>query len=164
MRTREQILAKITLVVIQRGEITGIEKKLSKGIKRKLVKNAIKEGESIRDMDLSLSRVDHIDEINKEIDSLVEIIGEGARVYTDLDFDMKYTPNLVLKSENFADGRFETFGKDLEIVLATDEKFVWTCVDGDDGTYLTSGYHLINRIYYLITNEPWTEDEEYKID
>lgn len=85
---------------------------------------------------------------------------------TEDDFDRKYTPNLTLKSECFRaeSGRFETFGNDLKTVLAQDEKFVWTCVDGDDGLYYVSGYRLVNRVYYLITNEPWEEEEEYLIE
>lgn len=86
-------------------------------------------------------------------------------ILTDDDFDDKYTPNLTLKSEVFDDetGRFETYGDDLKTVLAHDEKYVWTCVDGDEGMYFISGYHYVNRIYYLITNEPWEESEEYLI-
>lgn len=166
MRTKEQKIAKITLGVARKGEMTGIEKKLAKGIKRKHVREAISKGMFIFEMDSSLSRVDHIDEINKELNSLIEIAGDEIRTLTEIDFDQKYTPNSKLKSENFdqGDGRFETFGKDLELVLATEDQFIWTCLDGDYGTYLVSGYHLVNRIYYLITNEPWTEQEEYKID
>lgn len=85
---------------------------------------------------------------------------------TEDDFDKNYTPNLALKSECFPDesGRFETFGCDLKTVLAQDEKFVWTCIDGDDGMYFVPGVHLVNRIYYLITNEPWQDFEEYLIE
>ena len=85
---------------------------------------------------------------------------------TEEDFDRKYTPNIKLKSECFDDksGRFETFGNDLKTVLAQEEKYVWTCIDGDDGMYFISGYHLVNRIYYLVTNEPWEESEEYLIE
>lgn len=82
------------------------------------------------------------------------------------NFDRKYTPNLKLRSEHFRDqsGRFETFANDIITVLGQEEKFVWTCVDGDDGLYYVSGYHLVNRVYYLITNEPWEQVEEYLIE
>lgn len=90
---------------------------------------------------------------------------QALKVLTEDDFDNNYTMNTKLKSENFDnDGRFETFGNDLEIVKNTNERYVWTCVDGDDGMYFVAGYHLVNRIYYLITNEPWlNQDEEYLI-
>jgi hypothetical protein len=28
-------------------------------------------------------------------------------------------------------------------------------VDGDDGTYIVNGYHLVNRIHYFITEIPF---------
>lgn len=92
--------------------------------------------------------------------------GGAPMIQTEDDFDRKYSPNKTLKSECFNDesGRFETFGNDLKTVLTYDEKYVWTCIDGDDGMYFISGYHLVNRIYYLITNEPWQELEEYLIE
>jgi hypothetical protein len=34
---------------------------------------------------------------------------------------------------------------------------VWTYVDGDDGTYVTNGYHLVNRIGYFITEVPYDD-------
>lgn len=89
----------------------------------------------------------------------------ASMIQTEDDFDRKYTPNQTLKSECFDDesGRFETFGNDLKTVEGHNEKYVWTCIDGDEGMYFISGYHLVNRIYYLITNEPWPDFEEYLI-
>lgn len=91
-----------------------------------------------------------------------------TQLLTEKDFDKKYSMNKKLKSEHFQDGRFETFGKDLETVLnqcKKNEKTVWTCVDDDEGMAFIAGYHLVNRIYYLITNEPWEDsNEEYIIE
>ena len=39
-----------------------------------------------------------------------------------------------------------------------DERFVWTWVDGDDGTYILNGYHHVNRIGYFITEVPCVTD------
>lgn len=55
--------------------------------------------------------------------------------------------------------KFETFGRDIEFVLKrleTHPRTVFTFQDSDDGEklILCGGYHLCNRIYYLITNEP----------
>lgn len=66
---------------------------------------------------------------------------------------------------------FETYGIELGYVLATadlEPDRVWTLVDGDDGTYIINGYHLVNRISYFITEVPFTgdflevEDEKYE--
>lgn len=92
---------------------------------------------------------------------------------TEFDFDKKYTYNKKIKSVEFGDeegyeGMLETYGEDLQQVLKIAKKHpmkVWTMIDGDDGMYLVQGYHLVNRIYYVITNEDAeTEDEQYLID
>ena len=56
---------------------------------------------------------------------------------------------------------FETYGVELGYVLATADikpAHVWTLVDGEDGTYVVNGYHLVNRIAYMITHEAFTGD------
>jgi len=56
---------------------------------------------------------------------------------------------------------FETYGIELGYVLATADikpAHVWTLVDGDKGTYVVNGYHLVNRIAYLITRKPFEGD------
>lgn len=53
---------------------------------------------------------------------------------------------------------FETYDEDFEKVKATDNKYVWTEVDGDCGTYIVAGQHWVNRIHYFITEVPWTDE------
>lgn len=53
---------------------------------------------------------------------------------------------------------FETHGEEAEFVQKADNKYIWTEVDGDSGTYIVAGYHYVNRIQYYITTNPW-EDE-----
>ena len=53
---------------------------------------------------------------------------------------------------------FETYGEEVEFVQKADNKYVWTEVDGDSGTYIVAGYSFVNRIHYYITENPW-EDE-----
>lgn len=76
--------------------------------------------------------------------------------------------------------RFETYGKDLEIVCAADPHHVWTCISCDDACdcghdedpdrfpdcdcatlRIVAGYHFVNRFYYLITKKPWITGEEW---
>ena len=50
---------------------------------------------------------------------------------------------------------FETYGDELEFVKRQDTRKVWTLVDGDDGElYIVSGFHLVNRIGYLLSTIP----------
>jgi hypothetical protein len=90
------------------------------------------------------------------------------------DFDNKYTYDDSLKSKVFDSedgqiGMFETYGEDIKLILELvnskkNKKRVWTMVDSDDGMYLIAGYHLINRIYYVVTKEEWSDqDESYLI-
>jgi len=85
------------------------------------------------------------------------------------DFDDKYTSDTSLISSEFDEGSgmFETYGKDLKTVLDVANETpnrVWTAMDGDSGFFLVNGYHLVNRVYYIITNEEGGEDEWYMID
>lgn len=54
---------------------------------------------------------------------------------------------------------FETYGEEAEFVQKADNKYIWTEVDGDNGTYIVAGYHWVNRIHYYITENAW--DDEY---
>ena len=91
---------------------------------------------------------------------------------TEEDFDKRYTYDTTVISTEFdpesQQGMLETYGDDIKLVLKINKKTplrVWTMVDGDNGMYLIQGYHLVNRIYYVITNEhAQSEDEEYLID
>lgn len=53
---------------------------------------------------------------------------------------------------------FETFGPELEFVKAQPENNVWTLMDDDDGNpVITTGFHVVNRIGYYVTEVPWTK-------
>jgi hypothetical protein len=89
---------------------------------------------------------------------------------------LKYQPMDNHIDMNTVTDKFETYGKDLDFVRSQDPKCVWTLVDGDDGNlYISSGYHLVNRINYFVTAVPFEgeymdvpyfiydeEEEEYK--
>jgi len=50
---------------------------------------------------------------------------------------------------------FETYGEALDFVRQQPPSTVWTLVDGDDGDqYLLSGFHVVNRIGYLLSTVP----------
>lgn len=78
-------------------------------------------------------------------------------------WDAKYQP-IQNHLDPKAGDKFETYGKELDYVLSianTEPARVWTLVDGDDGLYITSGYHLVNRLAYFITKNPceWEYEE-----
>jgi len=59
---------------------------------------------------------------------------------------------------NGADYHFETYGEEYEFVKAQDPNTIWTEVDGEEGTYIVSGWHYVNRIHYYITEEKWDDE------
>jgi hypothetical protein len=59
---------------------------------------------------------------------------------------------------------FETYGEELAFVRRQDPRTVWTLVDGDDGDqYLLSGFHLVNRVGYLISTVPMAEGADIQV-
>ena len=54
---------------------------------------------------------------------------------------------------------YETYGDELDYVTQQDERHVWTELDGDNGVYIVSGMHYVNRIQYYITNKPWNDGD-----
>ncbi|KVP97807.1 hypothetical protein WJ96_04355 [Burkholderia ubonensis] len=57
---------------------------------------------------------------------------------------------------------FETYGRELEhvqAVLKTDSNKVWTVLSCDGALTVSSGYHHVNRMGYIITEVPVADDE-----
>jgi hypothetical protein len=59
---------------------------------------------------------------------------------------------------------FETYGAEQEFVASkVDDRLVWTMGDGDMCTYLSNGYHYVNRLNYYVCSVPYEEDTDYQI-
>jgi hypothetical protein len=79
------------------------------------------------------------------------------------DFQEKYTLMINHLDENAAcDGTmFETFGEELAYVMAQDPDTVWTLTQGDgDASWVTHGYHLVNRLGYFVTKQIKHPDDD----
>lgn len=79
---------------------------------------------------------------------------------------------------------FETFGEELDFCfkLAQKENRVWTIIECDNEEYeyddedeendlyeptclhIISGFHYVNRVGFFVTENPYTQDTEVKID
>ncbi len=75
------------------------------------------------------------------------------------DFDEIFEPieNPLRTDESML---FETCGADLDYVLKVAKETphkVWTLIDSDDGLVIISGYHLVNRVHYIITKNDWID-------
>jgi hypothetical protein len=78
----------------------------------------------------------------------------------------KYKPRENIISGDMGWNRliFETYGADLDYVMAQPTNKVWTWVDTDTGTAIINGYHLVNRIGYFVTLNGWADDVTIEVD
>lgn len=97
---------------------------------------------------------------------------------TEDEFDKLYTPiqNHLDNNASFNGCMFETYDEELEFVLTMiDKNRVVTIIEGDNdevnnlgepntNMYYSSGYHLVDRIGFLILDKPYTEEFEVKLD
>ncbi len=83
------------------------------------------------------------------------------------DFDKKFTTikNHFDQNASWNGEAFETYGQELDFVRKQNPDQIWTMVDGSDDTcFLLSGYHLVNRLYHLLTKESVPENIEYEVE
>jgi hypothetical protein len=58
---------------------------------------------------------------------------------------------------------FETFGAEAEFVRQQARTKIWTLVECDGESCILAGWHSVNRLGYLVTEESWTDEyEEYE--
>jgi hypothetical protein len=76
------------------------------------------------------------------------------------DFVQTYKPitNHLDLNASFDGYMFETYGEEVEFVRAQDENRIWMYGDGDNGSYIWSGWGFVNRIGYFITEVPFEKD------
>lgn len=75
------------------------------------------------------------------------------------EWQAKYKPIQNHFDENASWGgiMFETYGEEYDYVISVNEKSpdrVWTIVDDGDKSWVTSGWHYVNRLGYVITELP----------
>lgn len=83
------------------------------------------------------------------------------------DFEKKYTSikNHFDDNASFDGCMFETFGEQLGYIYTQiSNKKVWTIIDSDGWYGIIAGFHFINRLGFLVTEQEWEkEDEQYVI-
>ncbi len=72
-------------------------------------------------------------------------------------------------SFDFGNGQgvmFETYGNEFELVKAfhkREPRTIWTLCSGDDGDFIQSGFHFVNRLGYFITENPAPEGIDIQV-
>ncbi len=81
-------------------------------------------------------------------------------------WEEKYKPikNHIDPSSSWDGTMFETYGDEVQFVMSQPDENVWTWVDGDEGTWIISGLHAVNRIGYFVTEEKWETDLSIQVD
>lgn len=69
------------------------------------------------------------------------------------------TKNQLVPNAPFEGSMFETFGKELAHVQSQPKNQVWTVLDVDGDLIISDGFHFVNRMGYIITEVPYTNDE-----
>lgn len=78
---------------------------------------------------------------------------------TEDQFDEDFRPvqNPHNKDASWNGCLFETYGVEFNFVKSQPKNKVWTVTD-EGG--VVSGLHLVNRVGYIVTEVPWTEETE----
>jgi len=84
---------------------------------------------------------------------------------TEDDFIARFkpVPNPIDPSAGFDGCLFETFGEDLAYVQAQDPNLIWTVLDCDGQLAIASGFHVVNRLGYLIASVPVAPGHTYSV-
>lgn len=99
-----------------------------------------------------------------EREDRIEMTDKKLIRLTENQFDKKF--NLIKNpfEETGWDGYFfEIYGQDLEYVRKQNPANIWTFIDGDRSQLIISGYHLVNRINYLLSIQPVPDDIFYEV-
>ena len=79
----------------------------------------------------------------------------------------KYLPiqNHLVTEASWDGMMFETYGKEYAYVASQPAQNIWTWIDGDTGSWIANGLHIVNRIGYFVTEQPCELDNiEIQID
>jgi hypothetical protein len=77
-------------------------------------------------------------------------------------FERKFKPikNTIATNAPYDGCMFETFGPERDEVLKHPNNKVWTVIDGEGrDMYLIAGWHIVNRLGYMVSTEPWTDED-----
>lgn len=72
----------------------------------------------------------------------------------------KYRPikNHITAQDSFDGCIFDAAGEQLKFVINQNPKKIWTLMEEDGALVYQAGYHLINRIGYLVCEVEWETD------
>jgi hypothetical protein len=79
------------------------------------------------------------------------------------EFEAQFKPvtNHFDTNASFDGQMFETYGDELKFVHAQPPEHVWTIVEDGTGDlpWIIPDFYFVNRIGYIVTENPWQEDQ-----
>ncbi|PKV50859.1 hypothetical protein ATE84_2927 [Aquimarina sp. MAR_2010_214] len=86
-------------------------------------------------------------------------------IIRDEDFWEVFHPkqNHLVEDTSWGGFMFETSEEELDYILSQKPEHIWTILEGDTMIIISSGYHLVNRIGYLITKKPIPDGFDFEV-
>lgn len=86
-----------------------------------------------------------------------EVESDAEPPMTFIQWCEKYRPieNTLCPGAPFDGYMYETFGSEQEYVRRHSEDRIWTVVDAEGDLVMLSGWHVVNRVGFFITERPW---------
>jgi len=78
-----------------------------------------------------------------------------------------FVKNHIDDNAAFGGCMFETYGTEIDYILdfaKENPKRVWTIIEAEERMYYSAGYHLVNRLGYLITEEEFVCETDVKLE
>lgn len=87
---------------------------------------------------------------------------EEVVMITEDQFEEEFRPvkNPLVESAPFNDWMHETYGEELEHVRKQDPSHIWTIIETEEKLFYVAGFHIVNRLGYIITEKPWVSGTE----
>jgi hypothetical protein len=79
------------------------------------------------------------------------------------EFVERYKPkkNHLDEDASYDGYLFETYGEEIDFVKQQPSENIWTLLDCDGKLILSSGWHYVNRMGYVVTEIPVGKDVEF---
>lgn len=99
--------------------------------------------------------LNYTEEMNAEFEANQKLVKDDCnRSEKWLDENFTFVKNHLDDNASLDGVMFETYGEELQHVLEQNEDQVWTYAEDDNGDLcIMSGFHVVNRIGYLISEE-----------